>query len=133
MIEDIDSSDGVSFEFDGLIFVRYLDHVVFNRASALVMKPQLREAVGWLVYECDYYVTLTWDRDAEPPTLKGGDPKASGLVVLKTDIQELKRLEPLQNNCYCHLNLPSTNISSEYALKPKERKTLNKQKGEPAK
>jgi hypothetical protein len=29
---------------------------------------------------------------AEPPTLKGGDPKASGLVVLKTDIIEFKKL-----------------------------------------
>ncbi len=103
-------------EFEGLIFVRYLDHVIFSRASALTLKPQVREAVGWLVYECDYYVTLTWDRDSEPPTLKGGDPKASGLVVLKTDIQELKRLGPLQNNCYCHLNSATTNSSSEYAL-----------------
>ena len=118
---------GIPCEFKGLIFVRYLDHVVFNRASALVMKPQVREAVGWLVYECDYYITLTWDRDAEPPTLKGGDPKASGLVLLKTDIQELKRLEamavPLQNNCYCHLNSPDATTKSEYALQPTERKT----------
>ena len=114
--------------FKGLIFVRYLDHVIFNRASALAMKPQIREAVGWLVYECDYYVILTWDRDAEPPTLKGGDSKASGLVVLKTDIQELKRFEPLQNNCYCHLNSATANINSEYALKPIERKTQPKTK-----
>ena len=114
-------------EFNGLIFVRYLDHVVFNRVSALAMKPQVREAVGWLVYECDYYVTLTWDRDAEPPTLKGGDPKASGLVLIKSDITELKKLEakvpPLQNNCYCHLNSPTVNSNSEYALRPSERKT----------
>jgi hypothetical protein len=38
------------------------------------MKTQIREAIGWLVYECEQYVTLTWDRDAEPPTLEGGDP-----------------------------------------------------------
>ena len=109
-------------EFKGLIFVRYLDHVIFNRASSLVMKPQIRETVGWLVYECDYYVTLTWDRDADPPTLKGGDPKASGLVLLKTDIQELKRLEPLQNYCYCHLNSAVAISNSEYALQTNEAK-----------
>ena len=97
------------------------------------MKPQVREAVGWLVYECDNYVTLIWDRDADPPTLKGGNPKASGIVVLRTEIMELKRLEPLKNNCYCHLNSASANSSSEYALKPTERKTLKKQKGETAK
>src|SRR4030066_1640034 len=99
---------GIPCEFKRLIFVRYLDHVVFNRVSALALKPQVRETVGWLVYECDYYITLTWDRDAEPPTLKGGDPKASGLVLLKSDMLEFKKLEvcalPLQENPYWHLN-----------------------------
>jgi hypothetical protein len=79
-------------EFKRLIFVRYLDHVLYNRASASAMKPQTREAVGWLVYECEQYVTLTWDRDTEPPTIHNGDPKASGLVLLRSDILELKRL-----------------------------------------
>ena len=124
---DLSESYCVPCEFKGLIFVRYLDHVIFNRSSALAMKPQVREAIGWLVYECEYYVTLAWDRDAQPPTLKGGDPKASGLVLLKTDIQELKRLEvqalPLQNNCYCHLNSAAANSISEYALQSKKRKT----------
>ena len=124
--------DDIFSEFKGLIVVRYLDHVLFNRSSALVMKPQVREAVGWLVYECEQYVTLTWDHDAEPPTLKGGDPKDSGLVLLKSDICEFKKLEicakPLQNNCYCHLNSATANINSEYALKPIERKTQPKTK-----
>ena len=123
-------------EFKGLIVVRYLDHVLYNRTSALVTKPQVREAVGWLVYECEQYVTLTWDRDAEPPTLKGGDPKASGLVVLKTNILELKKLEvcalPLQKNSYWHLNSATPKSKSEYALRPTERKTQRKQKGETA-
>ncbi len=114
-------------EFGGLVFVRYLDHVLFSRVPALAMKRQLREAVGWLVYECDYYLTLAWDKDAEPPTIKGGDPKASGLVLLKGDIQELKRLEPLQNNCYCHLNSHLPNSNPE-ALKQTERKTQPKTK-----
>jgi len=127
----------IPHEFNGLIFVRYLDHVLYNRTSAMVMKPQVREAVGWLVYECEYYITLTWDRDAEPPTLKGGDPKASGLVLLRSDMLEFKRLEvcglPLQNNCYCHLNSAMPNSKSEYALQSKKRKTQGKIKGETAK
>jgi len=80
-------------EFKKLIFVRYLDHVFFNRSSALIHKPQVRDAIGWLVYECEQYVTIIWDRDAEPPTLNKGDPKASGLVLLKTDILESKKIE----------------------------------------
>jgi hypothetical protein len=74
-----------------LIFVRYADHVLYNRSPALTLKPQIREAVGWLVYECDDYITLAWDRDAEPPTLNLGG-KASGLVLLKSDILEMKKI-----------------------------------------
>jgi hypothetical protein len=51
-----------------LVCVRYVDHVLYNRAPAVAMKPQIRKAVGWLVYECDQYITLTWDHDDEPPT-----------------------------------------------------------------
>jgi len=75
-----------------LVFVRYRDHVLFHRAGAHTQAPQTRECVGWLVYEALDYIIVTWDRDANPPTLKGGDPKASGLVVLRSDILELKRL-----------------------------------------
>jgi hypothetical protein len=82
-----------AIEFKGLIFVKYWDHVLFHRNSAFAMKPQVREAVGWLVYNCDQYITLTWDRDSEPPTLHGGDPKASGLVLLKSDILEMKKID----------------------------------------
>jgi hypothetical protein len=80
------------FQVQTLIYVQYVDHVTYNRSSALAMKPQIREAVGWLIYECEDYVTLAWDRDAEPPTLRGGDPKASGLVLLKSGILEMKKI-----------------------------------------
>jgi len=75
-----------------LVYVRYRDHVLYHRGDPLALRPQVREAVGWLVYEGEDYITLAWDRDAEPPTLKGGDPKASGLVLLRGDILELRRL-----------------------------------------
>jgi len=128
------NSSDIFSEFKGLIVVRYLDHVLYHRTSALVMKPQVREAVGWLVYECEQYVTLTWDRDAEPPTLHGGDPKASGLVLLKSDILGLKKLEicrPLKENSECHLNSTEPKGKAEYAFQPTERKT-QKIKGETA-
>lgn len=110
-----------------LVTVRYLDHVLYHRASALVMKPQVREAVGWLLYECDQYVTLVWDYDAQPPTLHGGDLKSSGLVLLRTDILELKKLEinsqPLQKTSNCHLYSNQPIEEGEYAFRPTERKT----------
>jgi hypothetical protein len=113
--------------FKQLIFVRYLDHVLYNRSAAQAMKPQTREAVGWLIYDCDLYLTLTWDRDAEPPTLHGGDPKASGLVLLKSDILELQPLKVspklLQKSFDWNLNRKKSIHDSEYAFRTSERKT----------
>lgn len=121
------SPDATSpFKERELILVRYIDHVLFNRASALSMKPQVREAVGWLIYECSDYLILSWDRDAEPPKLRGGDPKASGLVLLRADILELKKLKgcrPLQESSECVLNSSAPIVKDEFALQPKERKT----------
>lgn len=77
----------------GLVYIRYRDHVLYHRSNPENFSPQTRETVGWLVYESPDYITVCWDRSAEPPTLKGGDPNASGVVVLKSDVLELKRLE----------------------------------------
>ena len=74
------------------MFVRYLDHVLYHRSDPLAVVPQTRECVGWLIHEHKDYVIICWDRDAGPPTLKGGDPKASGLVLLRPDILELRRI-----------------------------------------
>ena len=110
-----------------LIFVQYLDHVIYNRTSALAMKPQKREAVGWLIYDCDEYIVFSWDRDADPPTLRGGDPKASGLVLLKSDIVMLESLSAEVNfsheNSNWVLNSSKPTGKGEYAFRPTERKT----------
>jgi hypothetical protein len=73
-----------------IVYVRYLDHVLFSRCEPLVLKPQVRETVGWLTYECEEYIIVSWDRDSGPPTLKNGDAKASGLVIAKKLILEKK-------------------------------------------
>jgi hypothetical protein len=107
------------------IYVRYQDHVLYNRSSTLAMQPQVREAVGWLVYEAEQYIILSWDRDAAPPTLHGGDPKASGLVLLKTDILDLQELKVhlLQRNFEFNLNRNPAKQENESAFRPTERKT----------
>ena len=75
-----------------IVFIRYQDHVLYHRGDPLSLKPQVRECVGWLVYDCADYIIICWDRDASPPTLKAGDSKASGLVVMRSDISEMKRI-----------------------------------------
>ncbi len=113
-----------------LIYVRYRDHVLYSRSIAEIMQPQVREAVGWLVYNCEQYIILSWDRDAQPPTLTGGDAKASGLVLLKSDLLEFQRLKicplVLQKSLNWHLNRKPPIQDSEYAFRPTERKTQTK-------
>ena len=72
-----------------VVHLVYRDHVMFTQSDPVLLKPAIRESIGWLVYECESYVIITWDRNAEPPTLKGGDSKASGLVLLRSDILEM--------------------------------------------
>ncbi len=130
-LESAQFSTGIS-PLNPLVYVRYRDHVLYNRSSALTMQPQTREAIGWLIYECELYVILSWDRDADPPTLHGGDPKASGLVLLRSDILDFQQLKicpvPLQNNSNWHLNSKQPIQKSEYAFRPTERKTHSKRR-----
>jgi len=100
----LSSASGGLGVFEDLVYVQYRDHVVFSRAVVEEMVPQVREAVGWLKYECDWYVTICYDQDAGAPTLKGGDSKASGLVLVKADILKIQKLSP-QNSEY-NLNAP---------------------------
>ena len=74
------------------VIVRYKDHLRFNHPHPEVLTPIVREALGWLVHNGDEYVIVSLDRNASPPTLKGGDPNVLGHVLLRTDILELRKL-----------------------------------------
>jgi hypothetical protein len=122
--DQVDTFVKLSPEFEKAVFVQYQDHVMYNRSSALMMQPQTREAIGWLVYECDSYVIISWDRDSGPPTLHGGDPKASGLVLLKSDVLRIVAFSSVHERS-SQLNLKSKHDKQEgeYAFRPTERKT----------
>jgi len=123
--------------FRNVVYIRYLDHVMYSRVDPLIMSPQTRETMGWLVYECEQYVTIKHDQDAStPPTLKGGDPKASGLCLLKTDILEIQHLNTPQTRTLPKIehvlnNKETVMPSDEYALsatKVKNSQNKNKNK-----
>ncbi len=76
-----------------LVHVRYRDHLRFNHPRPESLMPVMREAVGWLVYECPEYIIVSLDRSASPPTLKGGDSNVLGHVLLRAEILELRTLD----------------------------------------
>lgn len=79
-----------------LVYVRYLDHVLFRNTDLTLYKPALRETVGWLQKETSQAVWILWERSVKPLPNERSPAKDSGLVLLKSDIVEV-RLLPLQN------------------------------------
>jgi hypothetical protein len=117
--------------FKGLIYVRYNDHVVFNRGMALAMAPVIREATGWLIYECPEYITLTFDRDGGPPNMKG-DPKATGLALIRSDILEFQRLDELlalQRNLEHNLNSQGALKTNRVCVSRQRNEKLTRKEG----
>jgi len=80
---------------DSLVYVRYLDHVLFRNSDAGLFAPALRETVGWLHSETADAVWLLWERSVKPLPHERSTAEESGLVLLKSDIVEMRRL-PLQ-------------------------------------
>jgi hypothetical protein len=75
-----------------LVVVKYLDHVAFRNSNPLNLSPEKRIRYGRLVFESSDYIILVSDETGEPPGLKGGDPKSEGMVILRNDVLELRRL-----------------------------------------
>ena len=75
-----------------VVLVRYLDHVLFRDADATTFKPWIRECVGWLDYEDEEYVRLVWERFMMPDPPAEPKPKATGLVIMKNAILEVRKV-----------------------------------------
>lgn len=102
-------------EIGSVVYVRYLDHVLFRDAGLGAYRPFAREAVGWLDHEDDGFIKLVWERFAEPAP--GGELKqrVTGVVILKSAILGMWKLDG-EN----YLNQRAHSIRHEYT---KEEKT----------
>jgi hypothetical protein len=76
-----------------LVVIRYLDHVLFRNTDVSCIRPQLRETVGWLARETPEAVLILWDRSLEKLPHERAEDSASGLVILRDEIVEMRRLE----------------------------------------
>jgi len=75
-----------------IIYVRYYDHVLFRSADPGLFQPAVRETVGWLIKENDAAVWILWDRSMEPLPHERVPASESGLVILKSDILEMRKI-----------------------------------------
>jgi hypothetical protein len=75
-----------------LVLVRYLDHVLFKDVDPSLYRPWTRETVGWLDYEDGDHVRIVWERFAMPDPPQESKPRATGLLILKKVIVELRRV-----------------------------------------
>ena len=74
-----------------LVYVKYVDHVLFRNADPSLLRPCVREVVGWLIRETDEVLYLCHDRAIEP--LPFEKPSESGLIILKSDILEKRKID----------------------------------------
>ena len=75
-----------------LVYVRYIDHVLFRDSDASQYQPWVRECVGWLDYEDEAYVRVIWERFSEPNPPENARLRSSGLALLKKAIIEMRTL-----------------------------------------
>jgi hypothetical protein len=104
-----------------VVYVRYRDHVLFRNTPKPITDAAERETLGWLTQETGELVCIQHDRTIENSHSSSGT--ASGLLILKSCILEIRKLPSL--------NFPSRSINcrkhivnnAEYALQSPKRKT----------
>ncbi len=81
-----------NYKIGFLFYVRYLDHVLFKNVDSELCKPVVREVVGWLVKENDEAIWIVCDRSVEKVSNQIVRACESGLVILKSDMLEMKKI-----------------------------------------
>lgn len=82
-----------NYKIGFLFYVRYLDHVLFKNVDSGLCKPVMREVAGWLVKENDEALWIVCERSVEKVYAQKVEARESGLVILKSDLLEMKKIE----------------------------------------
>ena len=80
-------------EIGSPVYVRYRDHVLFKDMDPEAFSaPFIRETIGWLEGENDNSIQVVWERSAGANTPEKAKQKATGLVIMKSSILEMRKL-----------------------------------------
>jgi hypothetical protein len=115
---------GQAIPHGSVVYIRYLDHVLYRNTPEILEDAAERETIGWLTQENKELLCIQHDRTTE--NLQNASGTASGLVLLKSCILEIRAL-PLQNTSRWPL-ISRNDIkgNAEYALQIAKRKTQPK-------
>jgi len=103
-----------------VVYIRYLDHVLYKNTPIAIEQPAERETIGWLTHENGKFLCIENDRTLDELPYSSG--LGSGLVLLKSCILEI-RAAPLQDSSGWHLISRNTDFrNAESALQTKKRK-----------
>jgi len=69
-----------------IVYIKYLDHSMFNFANPNLQEPIIRETVGWLQHQNENFLVIVWDKT---PNL---DNKNTGLTIVRSCILEIREV-----------------------------------------
>jgi hypothetical protein len=72
-------------------YVRYLDHLLYRSINHNCVEPVVRELVGWVAKENSDAIWIVFDRSVGNVANEASQAE-SGLVLLKSDILEMRRI-----------------------------------------
>ena len=87
-----ESHDESGPRLGSIVYVKYRDHVLFHRSDPTLHQPSIQEAVGWLEREEPDWLQIVWSRSYIPNPLESRNQLGSGLIILKSDVEELREL-----------------------------------------
>jgi hypothetical protein len=107
-----------------IVYIRYLDHVLYRNTPEALENAAERETIGWLTQENKELLCIQHDRTIE--NLQNASGTVTGLVLLKSCVLEVRAL-PLQNISNWHLISRNDDTrNAESALQTAKRKTQPK-------
>ena len=80
-------------EVGDVVLIRYRDHLFFKDTDASQQIPRVLEAFGRLDYQDEDYVRVVFEHYAEPTSAEDSKLRSMGLVIMKSTILELRRVE----------------------------------------
>jgi hypothetical protein len=70
-----------------------MDPILFRNSNPNLYKnPNVRETVGWIIYEDDVAIQIVWDRSLKPPPNERICIKDAGLTIPKKGVLTMKKL-----------------------------------------